>query len=48
MKVINAIKSDYSGKIMQVCFNDGDDIYDEEEDQGAHAEETARACKRRK
>ena len=30
MKVINAIKSDYSGKIMQVCFNDGDDIYDDD------------------
>ena len=30
MKVINAIQSDYSGKIMQVCFNDGDDIYDDD------------------
>ena len=30
MKVINAIKSEYSGKIMQVCFNDGDDIYDDD------------------
>ena len=30
MKVINAIKSDYSGKVMQVCFNDGDDIYDDD------------------
>ena len=30
MKVINAIKSDYSGKIMQVCFDDGDDIYDDD------------------
>ena len=30
MKVINAIKSDYSWKIMQVCFNDGDDIYDDD------------------
>lgn len=30
MKVINAIKSDYSGKIMEVCFNDGDDIYDDD------------------
>jgi len=30
MKVINAIKSDYSGKIIQVCFNDGDDIYDDD------------------
>ena len=30
MKVINAIKSDYSGKIMQICFNDGDDIYDDD------------------
>ena len=30
MKVINAIKSDYSGKIMQVCFSDGDDIYDDD------------------
>ena len=30
MKVINAIKSDYSGKIVQVCFNDGDDIYDDD------------------
>ena len=30
MKVINAIKSDYSGKIMQVSFNDGDDIYDDD------------------
>ena len=30
MKLINAIKSDYSGKIMQVCFNDGDDIYDDD------------------
>lgn len=30
MKVINAIKSDYSGKIMKVCFNDGDDIYDDD------------------
>ena len=30
MKVINAIKSEYSGKIIQVCFNDGDDIYDDD------------------
>ena len=30
MKVINAIKSDYSGKIIQICFNDGDDIYDDD------------------
>tara|TARA_B100000902_G_scaffold82523_1_gene87094 strand:- start:884 stop:2707 length:1824 start_codon:yes stop_codon:yes gene_type:complete len=30
MKVINAIKSDYSGKILQICFNDGDDIYDDD------------------
>ena len=30
MKVINAIKSEFSGKIMQICFNDGDDIYDDD------------------
>ena len=30
MKVVNAIKSEFSGKIEQVCFKDGDDIYDDD------------------
>ena len=30
MKVINAIKSEYSGRIVQICFNDGDEIYDDD------------------
>ena len=30
MKVINAIKSEYSGRIAQICFNDGDEIYDDD------------------
>ena len=30
MKVINAIKSEYSGKIKKICFNDGDDIFDDD------------------
>jgi pyruvate carboxylase subunit B len=30
MKVINAIKSEYSGKIVKICFNDGDDIDDDD------------------
>ena len=28
MKVINAIKSEYSGKIVKICFNEGDDVFD--------------------
>jgi pyruvate carboxylase subunit B len=30
MKVINAIKSEYSGKIVRICFNDGDDVDDDD------------------
>jgi pyruvate carboxylase subunit B len=30
MKVINAIKSEYSGKIVKVCFNEGDDLFDDD------------------
>ena len=30
MKVINAIKSEFSGKIEQICFKDGEDIYDDD------------------
>ena len=30
MKVINAIKSEYSGKIVKVCFNEGDDVFDDD------------------
>ena len=30
MKVINAIKSEYSGRITKICFNDGDEIYDDD------------------
>ena len=30
MKVVNAIKSEFSGKIEQVCFKDGEDIYDDD------------------
>ena len=30
MKVINAIKSEYSGKILKICFNEGDDIFDDD------------------
>jgi pyruvate carboxylase subunit B len=30
MKVINAIKSEFSGRIAQICFNDGDEIYDDD------------------
>ena len=30
MKVINAIKSEYSGRIAKICFNDGDEIYDDD------------------
>ena len=30
MKVINAIKSEYSGKILKVCFNEGDDVFDDD------------------
>jgi len=28
MKVINAIKSEYSGKVVKICFNEGDDVFD--------------------
>ena len=31
MKVINAIKSEFSGKIVKICFNDGDEIFDDDE-----------------
>jgi len=27
---INAIKSEFSGRIAQICFNDGDEIYDDD------------------
>ena len=30
MKVINAIKSEFSGKVIKICFKDGDDIYDDD------------------
>lgn len=30
MKVINAIKSDHSGKIAKICFNDGEDVFDDD------------------
>ena len=30
MKVVNAIKSEFSGNIEQVCFKDGEDIYDDD------------------
>ena len=30
MKVINAIKSDFSGKVAKICFGDGDDIFDDD------------------
>ncbi len=30
MKVINAIKSEYSGRIAKICFNDGDEIHDDD------------------
>ena len=30
MKVINAIKSDFSGKVAKICFRDGDDIFDDD------------------
>ena len=30
MKVINAIKSEYSGKIAKICFNEGDDVFDDD------------------
>ena len=30
MKVINAIKSEYSGKIVKICFNEGDDVFDDD------------------
>ena len=30
MKVINAIKSEFSGKIEQICIKDGEDIYDDD------------------
>ena len=30
MKVINAIKSDFSGKVSKICFRDGDDIFDDD------------------
>jgi len=31
MKVINAIKSEFSGKIIKICFNDGDEIFDDDD-----------------
>ena len=31
MKVINAIKSEFSGKIVKICFNDGDEIFDDDD-----------------
>ena len=30
MKVVNAINSEFSGKIEQICFKDGEDIYDDD------------------
>ena len=30
MKVVNAIKSEFSGKIEKICFKDGEDIYDDD------------------
>jgi len=30
MKVVNAVKADQSGTIVEVCFKDGDDIFDDE------------------
>ena len=30
MKVINAIKSEYSGKIIKISFNEGDDVFDDD------------------
>ena len=30
MKVINAIKSEFSGEVIKICFKDGDDIYDDD------------------
>ena len=30
MKVINAIKSEYSGKVVKICFNEGDDVFDDD------------------
>ena len=30
MKVINAIKSDFSGKVAKICFRDGDDVFDDD------------------
>ena len=30
MKVVNAIKSEFSGEVIRICFKDGDDIYDDD------------------
>jgi len=30
MKVMNAIKSEFSGKILKICFRDGEDVYDDD------------------
>jgi len=30
MKVTNAVKSDKAGTIVEICFKDGDDIYDDD------------------
>jgi len=30
MKVINAIKSEHSGKIAKICFNEGEDVFDDD------------------
>ena len=30
MKVINAIKAEHSGKILQICFNNGDEVLDDD------------------
>ena len=30
MKVINAIKTEHSGEIVQICFSNGDEILDDD------------------
>ena len=30
MKVINAVKTDRAGTVTEICFKDGDDIYDDD------------------
>jgi biotin carboxyl carrier protein len=30
MKVVNAMNSEYSGKILKIYFNEGDDVFDDD------------------